>query len=135
MTNKRMMVFYSIWLLSLDVFEEILVTVVSRGYSRDVAETSLLQLVKEGIEMNDKKKVVESVINVIHQKQESRSLCEDDKRNTSDLKNEELHRQEIRDKLFKVVAIPSVVDVLNGYRKWFSVVPSSDVFAVYSCNF
>lgn len=134
MTNKRVMVLHSIQLLSLDEFEKVIVAVVSRGYSRDVVETSLLQLVKEGVELSDKEKAVESVINVIHQNQESYSQSEDDQKNKGYPNSEELHKQEIKDKLFKVVAIPSVVDVLNGFRKWFSVVPSSDVAFVHSYN-
>lgn len=134
MTNKRVMVLHSIQLLSLDEFEKVIVAVVSRGYSRDVVETSLLQLVKEGVKLSDKEKAVESVINVIHQNQESYSPSEDDQMNKGYANSEELHKQEIKDKLFKVVAIPSVVDVINGFRKWFSVVPSSDVAFVHSYN-
>lgn len=135
MTNKRLMVLDSIRLLSLDEFEKVIVAVISRGYSRDVVETSVLQLVKEGVELSDKEKTVESVINVIHQNQESHSQSKDDQKNKEYPNSEELHKQEIKDKLFRVVAIPSVVDVLNGFRKWFSVVPSSDVAFVHSYNF
>lgn len=43
-------------------------------------------------------------------------------------KEEDLHKKEIQDRLFKVVSISSAVDVLNGLRKWYSVTSQVDVF-------
>ena len=41
-------------------------------------------------------------------------------------------KQDVVDRLRKVVSIPSVFDVLNGLTKWFLKVSAEEVFLCYS---
>ena len=41
--------------------------------------------------------------------------------------DKEAHKKSVIEKLYKVVSIPSAVDVLNGLRKWITIVNPCDV--------
>lgn len=116
--------------LLLDVFEHIITNVVSRGYSREVAEPVLLRLWKEEFELNDVQQTTEIVIMDICKSQESNALHDSKQLQDNEVisDDDKLHKQQVMERLFKVVSIPSAVDVLNGLRKWFCVVPLTDVF-------
>lgn len=106
-----------------DLFENVICAIVQRGHSRDVAECTLKQLCSTGYEIVDCELAVKRVEEEIEKRGHT----------TMELKEQgeececEQHKREVRDRLFKVVSISSTVDVLNGLRKWVSIVPPSDV--------
>ena len=53
----------------------------------------------------------------LNENKEKKEICIDN----------EAHKKSVIEKLYKVVSIPSAVDVLNGLRKWITIVNSCDV--------
>ena len=126
---------YSIVRLCLDLSENVIRAVVQKGHTRNVVENTLEQLCNSGYKIQNLEHAVKRVLEEIEKQaelsikvnnQDSAEKCE---------KEREQHKQEVRDRLLKVVSISSAVDVLNGLRKWVTIVPTTDVSLLLTCLF
>ena len=97
-----------------DFFELVVEKIISIGYSRSDAEMAILSLYRSGCISDDFEKAVEYVKDFLSKKQIVNSS----------------HpvKQDVVDRLRKVVSIPSVFDVLNGLTKWYLKVSPEEVF-------
>ena len=123
--------------LWIELYNEIIDSLVASGYSKVNVISILSRLQKENILLENTKQTIQRIkmeldcppTTVFREER-----IEGIQTKETDI-NDEQHKQEIREKLFKVVEIPSSVDVLNGLRRWFSVVPPCDVYSVILHSF
>ena len=115
-----------------DAFESIIQGVVSLGYSRDVVEPLFMEKWKEGLDIENVNKAINCIRSAIDERdnpktQEMESCNKEPEEKKEPSIDKEAQRKGVIEKLYKVVSIPSAVDVLNGLRKWITIVSPCDV--------
>ena len=99
------------------------------GYSRPIVEPIFLEEWKKGLEIENMDKAIRYIQSVIDER--TRPKSQDKEKKEEEYKDKEkkeicidneAHKKSVIEKLYKVVSIPSAVDVLNGLRKWITIV-------------
>ena len=102
--------------------EQVVARIVALGYDRDTVQSSLERIKNTHVVYTDADSLAKAVEDDLHQ----RGISPVDRRKTPYEKMEE-RQADIVGRLKAVVAIPSIVDVCNGLRRWYDISPEDEV--------
>ena len=102
--------------------EQVVARIVALGYDRDTVQSSLERLKNTHVAFTDADSLAKAVEDDLHQ----RGISPVDRSKTPYEKMEE-RQADIVGRLKAVVAIPSIVDVCNGLRRWYDISPEDEV--------
>ena len=102
--------------------EQVVARIVALGYDRDTVQSSLERLQNTHVAFTDADSWAKAVEDDLHQ----RGISPVDRSKTPYEKMEE-RQADIVGRLKAVVAIPSIVDVCNGLRRWYDISPEDEV--------
>ena len=102
--------------------EQVVARIVALGYDRDTFQSSLERLKNTHFAFTDADSLAKAVEDDLHQ----RGISPVDRSKTPYEKMEE-RQADIVGRLKAVVAIPSIVDVCNGLRRWYDISPEDEV--------
>ena len=102
--------------------EQVVARIVALGYDRDTVQSSLERLKNTHAAFTD----ADSLAKAIEDDLRQRGISPVDRSKTPYEKMEE-RQADIVGRLKAVVAIPSVVDVCNGLRRWYDISPEDEV--------
>ena len=102
--------------------EQVVARIVALGYDRDTVQSSLERPKNTHVAFTDADSLAKAVEDDLHQ----RGISPVDRSKTPYEKMEE-RQADIVGRLKAVVAIPSIVDVCNGLRRWYDISPEDEV--------
>ena len=102
--------------------EQVVARIVALGYDRDTVQSSLERIKNTHVAFTDADSLAKAVEDDLHQ----RCISPVDRSKTPYEKMEE-RQADIVGRLKAVVAIPSIVDVCNGLRRWYDISPEDEV--------
>lgn len=102
--------------------EQVAARIVALGYDRDTVQSSLERLKNTHAAFTD----VDSMAKAVEDDLQQRGIYPVDRSKTPYEKMEE-RQADIVGRLKAVVAIPSIVDVCNGLRRWYDISPEDEV--------
>ena len=102
--------------------EQVVERIVELVYDRETVQSSLERLKNTHVAFTDADSLAKAVEDDLHQ----RGISPVDRSKTPYEKMEE-RQADIVGRLKAVVAIPSIVDVCNGLRRWYDISPEDEV--------
>ena len=117
----------------IEVKEKVVMRLVELGYARSTIEASLTRLWEEGMDLDDVEMTLSKVKADLEKKIVAKSPAKEEKEETKKEEHvdQEEHRKDMRHRLECTAAIPSVLDVINGFRQWYSLVSRDDVLLCF----
>ena len=117
----------------IEVKEKVVMRLVELGYTRSTNEASLTRLWEEGMDLDD----VETTLSKVKANLEKMTVAKTPAKEVKDETkkeepvDQEEHRKDMLHRLECTAAIPSVLDVINGFRQWYSLVSRDDVLPCF----
>ena len=108
--------------------EDVICQVVQEGYDRSIVESALAKLQQEGLSLSNIDTAVLEITSYINtseiaelakSKCDAVFVCMDKTQNNED--------KEVLTRLQKAASVPSILNVLVGFTKWYHSMPVSDV--------
>ena len=117
----------------IEVRENVVMHLVELGYARSTIEASLTRLWEEGLDLDDVETTLSKVKADLEKKTVAKSPAKEVKEETrkEEQVDQEEHRRDMLRRLECTAAIPSVLDVINGFRQWYSLVSRDDVLPCF----
>ena len=108
--------------------EDVICQVVQEGYDRSIVESALAELQQEGLSLRNIDAAVLEVISYIHTSETAKlekSKC--DVAFVCMHKTQNNEDKEVLIRLQRAASVPSILNVLVGFTKWYHSMPVSDV--------